>query len=145
MSVGKICSRVIATASPHETIRTAAQRMAAYDVGTLVVLEGGPQGRAVGMVTDRDIAIRCVAKKLDPDQERVSEVMTTPVQTVDEHTPIGEAVARMANAGTRRLIVTADVEGVVGVLSMDDVLGLVVEQTAAIGRLLERQKPLIPA
>jgi CBS domain-containing protein len=97
------------------------------------------------MLTDRDITIRCVAKNLDPDKAPVSEVMTTPVQTVDEHTPIGEAVTRMANAGTRRLLVTGGVEGVVGVLSMDDVLGLVVEQTGAIGRLLERQKPLIPA
>lgn len=115
MSAGRICTRVIATASPTESIRAAAERMAMYDVGSLVVLDGGRRGRAVGMVTDRDIVLRCVAKNIDPDQGRVSQVMTTPVQTVDRYTSIAEAVSQMANAGTRRLLVTGDAEGVVGV------------------------------
>lgn len=145
MSVGRICSRVIATASPDETIRAAALRMAEYDVGTLVILDVDRRSRPIGVVTDRDIAIRCVAAKRDPDQTRVSDIMTTPAQAVNEHTPIEEAVTRMANAATRRLVVTGDGDAIVGVLSLDDVIDLVVEETAAIGRLLERQRPHIPA
>lgn len=145
MSVGRICSRVIATASPDETIRAATLRMAEYDVGTLVILDVDRRSRPIGVVTDRDIAIRCVAAKRDPDQTRVSDIMTTPAQAVNEHTPIEEAVTRMANAATRRLVVTGDGDAIVGVLSLDDVIDLVVEETAAIGRLLERQRPHIPA
>lgn len=145
MSAGKICSRVIATASPDETIRVAARRMAEFDVGTLVILGIGGQRRAIGVVTDRDIAIRCVAAKLDPDQTRVSDVMTTPVQCVSEHTPIEEAISQMASGATRRLVVTGDGDRVVGILSLDDVLDLLIEETGSIGRLLEKQRPHIPA
>ncbi len=145
MSAGKICSRVIATASPDETIRVAARRMAEFDVGTLVILGIDGQKRAVGVVTDRDMAIRCVARKLDPDQTRVSDIMTTPVQSVSEHTPIEEAISQMASGATRRLVVTGDGDRVVGILSLDDILDLLIEETGPIGRLLEKQRPHIPA
>ncbi len=144
MSAGRICSRVIATAAPDESIRAAARRMAEYDVGTLVVLEGDGGSRAIGVVTDRDIAIRCVARKLDPDQTRVSALMTAPAQSVSEHATIEDAISRMASAGTRRVVVTGDGDRVVGILSLDDVLDLLIEETGAIGRLLEKQKPRIP-
>ena len=144
MSAGRICSRVIATASPHESIRAVARRMAEYDVGTLVVLEGDGASRAIGVLTDRDIAVRCVARNLEPDQTLVSDIMTTPVQSVSEHTPIEDAISRMASAATRRLVVTGDGDRVVGILSLDDVLDLLIEETGAIGRLLEKQKPRIP-
>ena len=145
MSAGRICSRVVATATPDESVRAAARRMAEFDVGSLVVLDVNGGRRPVGIVTDRDVAIRCVAALREPDRTRVSEVMTTPVQSVAAHTPIEDAMKRMAMAATRRLVVTGDGDALVGVLSLDDVLDLFVEETGAIGRLLERQKPHIPA
>lgn len=145
MSAGRICSRVVATATPDESVRAAGRRMAEYDVGTLVVVDVNGGGRPIGMVTDRDIAIRCVAAQRDPDRTRVSEIMTTPVQAVTAHTSIEDAMKRMANAATRRLVVTGEGDTLVGVLSLDDVLDLFVEETTAMGRLLERQKPHIPA
>jgi len=93
MSVGRICSRVVATASGSETIRMAARRMADHDVGTLVVVGNSHPMPATGIVTDRDLAIRCIAGRLDPDETAISEVMTSPVHTVDEHTPMEDAVA----------------------------------------------------
>lgn len=142
MSVGRICSRVVATASGSETIRMAARRMADHDVGTLVVVGNGP---TTGIVTDRDLAIRCIAGRLDPDETPISEVMTSPVHSVDEHTPMEDAVAIMARAGTRRLVVLGEDNRVVGLLSLDDVLDVLVDEAGAIGRLLEQQKPRIPA
>jgi len=56
-----------------------------------------------------------------------------------------DALAIMARAGTRRLVVLGEGNRVVGLLSLDDVLDVLVEETAAIGRLLEQQKPRIPA
>lgn len=145
MSVGRICSRVVATASGSETIRTAARRMADHEVGTLVVVGNGDSRGATGIVTDRDLAIRCIAGRLDPDETAISEVMTSPVHSVDEHTPMEEAVAVLARVGTRRLVVMGEGNRVVGLLSLDDVLQVLVEETGAIGRLLEQQKPRIPA
>jgi CBS domain-containing protein len=145
MTAGTICSRVVATASPTESVRAAAQRMAENEVGTLVVIAGDGPGRALGIVTDRDIAVRCVAKNADPDKTVISKVMTAPVQSVDEHTPVEEAVSRMAVSATRRLVVTGAGQRAVGILSLDDVLDVLAEEAGSIARLLEKQKPHVRA
>lgn len=145
MSAGRICSRIMATASPDESIRTAARRMAEFDVGTLVVLKENRGSRAVGVITDRDITVRCVAENLDADEARVSEVMTTPVHAIGDATSIEDALAKMAATGTRRLIVTGEGDRVAGILSLDDVLDRLVAEATAIGRLLEKQQPRVPA
>jgi CBS domain-containing protein len=119
--------------------------MADHEVGTLVVVGAGHPRQAVGIVTDRDIALRCVAGRFDPGETPISELMSTPVHSVDEHTPVEDAVARMADLGIRRLVVTGEENSVVGILSLDDILELIIEETRAVGRLLEQQKPRIPA
>lgn len=143
MSVGRICSRVVVLASPSESIRAAARRMAENDVGSIVAIESN--GTAIGVLTDRDIAIRCVAANVDPDKTPISKVMTTPVQSVYEHTPIEEAVSRMAVAATRRLVVTGEEGKLIGILSLDDVLDQLIGEVGSIGRLLTKQQPHITA
>jgi CBS domain-containing protein len=145
MSAGRICSRIMATASPDESIRAAARRMAEYDVGTLVVLKESRGSRAVGLITDRDITIRCVAESRNPDDALVSELMTTPVHSVSDDTPVEDALAKMADVGTRRLIVTGEGGRVAGILTLDDVFDLLTRETAAIKRLLSKQQPKVPA
>jgi|SRR6185437_15762603 signal-transduction protein with cAMP-binding, CBS, and nucleotidyltransferase domain len=145
MVAGTLCRRKIATASPEETIRAAASRMEEDDVGTLVVVEPTNASRAVGIVTDRDLTIRSVAHGLSPERTSVSQVMSSPVHTVDENAPLEYALSEMAAASTRRLVVTATgTDGrVVGILSLDDLLGLMCEQAGALGTLLQKQRPLI--
>ena len=145
MTAGKLCSRILASASPDESVLTAARRMTEYDVGTLIVLKEERGTRAVGILTDRDIVVRCVAEQLDPHQTSVSNVMTTPVFTVRDETPIHEALAKMAAAGTRRLVVTAEGDRVAGILTLDDILGDMAWETTAIGKLLQKQQPQVPA
>ena len=144
MNAGELCTRVIVSAAPEESIRAVARRMLEYDVGTIVILDGTASGRAVGLVTDRDIAVRCVAKRVDPDERPVSEIMTQPVRKVAATTPIEDALAQMAGAATRRLVVTDERGLPVGILSLDDVLDGLVKEARAIGRLLEKQEPSIP-
>ena len=145
MSAGRICSRVFATAFPGETVRAAARRMREHGVGSLVVVEPGATAEARGMITDRDITLRCIAAGLDPESTTVAEVMTAPVTTVDEDTPIEAAAEEMARAGTRRLVVTGPGRKAVGILALDDLLDLVVEELGPIARLLEKQRPHVPA
>lgn len=142
MSVGRICTRVVATAAPEETVREVARRMNEHDVGTLVVV-GGPGEAPLGIVTDRDLVLRCLATNRDPDQTPLRDVMTVPVQAVDEHTPIEQAMTRMAHAGVRRLVVTGPGGALAGLLSLDDVLELVVDEVAIIGQLLAKQAPTL--
>jgi CBS domain-containing protein len=143
MVVGTLCRRKIATASPDETLRAAARHMEEDDVGTLVVMGRYGPDRAVGMLTDRDLALRCVAHGLNADSTLVSEVMSSPVHTIDENAPIEFALTEMATATTRRLVVTSKGDHVVGILSLDDLLGLLCEQAAMLATLLQKQRPLI--
>ena len=145
MSAGTVCSRLVVIASPAETVRAAARRMAEHGVGTIVVLEGDGSSRAVGILTDRDVAVRRVAGGLDPDTTPVGKVMTSPVEFVDEHTPIEEAVAAMARGATRRLVVTDQDFRTVGILTLDDVLDDMIGEARSIGRLLEKQRPHVLA
>jgi CBS domain-containing protein len=135
----------VVTVRPDETVRDAARRMAENEVGSLVVVAVDGTTRAVGMITDRDVAIRCVAGRRHPDETLVSEIMSTPVQSVDEDTPIEEAVSHMAGAGTRRLVVTGAGQEAVGILSVDDILDLLIGETTEIGRLLSKQSPHLRA
>jgi CBS domain-containing protein len=139
MSAGKICVRTVHVASPDESVREAARRMREADVGTLIVVDD--KRNPMGIVTDRDVALRCVAEDRDPDATRVASVMTAPVLCVSESTPIEEALRRMAGIAARRLAVTDQAGQLVGILSLDDVMELLVEEVEAIGRLLERRHP----
>lgn len=145
MSTGTVCSRIVATASADETVRTAARRMLKHDVGTLVVLDTVDGMQPIGILTDRDIAMRCVASDIAPDEVTIREIMTQPVHSADEHMPVEEAMARMARHGIRRLVVTGENGRLVGVLSLDDVIETQATQAAAIAQILARQQPRIPA
>lgn len=144
MSAGRICTRTVVTAIPDETVQLAARRMANSQVGTLVVVEPGPAKRPVGVLTDRDIAVRCVAEGLEPARTAISVVMSKPVESIDEDTPVEETLERMVRANTRRLVVRDLHGGLVGVISLDDILELLTEEASALARLLDRQSPHVP-
>jgi len=136
MSVGRICTRSVSIGSAGESVAQGARRMGEAEVGTLVVLD--EKQRPVGLLTDRDIVVRVVAKDLDPGSTPIGEVMSRPVLAVHEKMPIEDGLARMAAAPTRRLVVTSDEGRLVGVLALDDVLELLAEEAQSIGRLLRR-------
>src|SRR3990172_5222783 len=143
MTIRKTMSEVVATASPQETIRAAAARMAANELGSLVVVQPGDGGKPVGILTDRDVMTRCVATGVDPDAGLVLSIMSQPVHCITEHAPIDEALGRMAKFGTRRLVVVNDAGTVVGVLSLDDILLELAEEAGQIEALLAKQHPLV--
>jgi CBS domain-containing protein len=128
---------VIHTADPEETVRAAAARMDREEVGTLVVVDDAL--RPTGIVTDRDVAVRCVGKGLDPDRTSVAEIMSMPVSSVYEDTPIESALRMMAGSRARRSVVVNRAGALVGVLALDDVLELLAEEAEAIGDLVRVQ------
>lgn len=136
MSVGRICSRIVVVASPSETVTTVARRMEENDVGTVVVVS--ETAKPLGIVTDRDVTLRCVAQELDPNVTPVSAIMTRQVETVDESASIEKGLRVMAAAGTRRLVVTGELGVLQGVLALDDVLELLAEEAESIGGLLRK-------
>lgn len=139
MTAGRICVRSVQTAAPDETVRQAARRMAQARVGSLVVV--GPDQRPLGILTDRDLVLRCVADERNPDETQVGEVMTAPVDRVHESTPIETALSRMEGVDSRRLVVVDDEDRLAGLLALDDVLELLAEEAATIGRLVGEHLP----
>jgi len=143
MSVGRICTRVVATAVAEESVWDVARRMEEHNVGTVVVTS--PTGEPLAIVTDRDVVVRCVARSLDPKHTPVSVIMTRGVRTVDEATPIEQALRTMAQVRARRLVVTGEQGKLAGILSVDDVILLLGEEAASVGLVLAEASPeLVP-
>lgn len=131
--------RSVQVAWPEETVRAVATRMAGSGVGTVIVV--GEDRKPVGILTDRDIALRCVAQHRDPDSTDVGSVMSVPVTCVHETTPIETALSRMAGVHARRLAVVDDDEQLLGIVALDDVLDLLAEELGSVGKLLRQRTP----
>jgi CBS domain-containing protein len=130
--VGDVMTTRPRSVTPDTPVSQVAELMAAEDVGAIPVVEGD---RLVGMVTDRDIVVRAVAKGKDPRGMPVAEVSTRELVTVDPDDDLSDALQLMAEHQVRRLPVVADENRLVGVISQADV-ALVSKEKAA-GEMLE--------
>ena len=102
------------------SVREAARLMEGDDIGSLPVVEMDGAARLIGVLTDRDIALRVVAAGLDPEKTPVGDVASRDVVTVAPDDDLDDALTRMAEAQVRRLpVVTGDRE-LVGILSQAD-------------------------
>jgi CBS domain-containing protein len=116
MRVADCMSPKVWTIRPSETLRAAANKMLDHDVGALPVTEGE---RLVGMITDRDIAVRAVARGLGPDAF-VQDVMSLePVHCAGDHEVEG-AAGVMREHKVRRLPVLDAERRVVGIITTGD-------------------------
>ncbi len=139
MSVGRICVREVDTAEPLESVQVVAERMHSRNVGTLVVLD--EDKKPIGLVTDRDLTIKVLARGLDGQEMKVQQVMTKSLKTVREEASIEAALTLMRSGLIRRLPVVDESGALVGLLSLDDVLDLLAEEFGEIGKLLRREAP----
>ena len=139
MSVGRICVREVDTATPDETVTVAAERMHQHAVGMLVVVNNS--NRIVGIVTDRDLVSRVLAKGRSPAETRVRDVMTVNPTTISEWTQIEPALSIMRTGRFRRVPVVDHESKLVGLITLDDILMLLSDEFAEIGRLLKRETP----
>ena len=139
MTAGRICNREVDFAEPEETVQSAATRMHDRNIGTLIVLNKDKQ--PVGMLTDRDLAVRVVREARDATQTTVADVMTPCPQTVGEETPIEQALSLMRAGIFRRVPVVNSQGRLVGILSLDDVLDLLCEEFGIIRGLLSSESP----
>ena len=116
MRVAEVMTRDVRLIEPNQTIRDAARLMAEMDAGIMPVSEGD---RLVGMITDRDIAVRAVAQGRGPDTA-VREVMTDEVKYCFEDEDTAAVERNMAEIQVRRLLVLTRDKRLVGILSLGD-------------------------
>jgi CBS domain-containing protein len=131
MKVSEVMTKDIETVRPDQQARDAARFMLQADTGSIPVTEGE---RLVGMITDRDIAVRGVALGYGPET-LVSELMSSGVVSAHADEPVEEAARKMSEAQVRRLPVIDEQERLVGIVSLGDLARETDEQTA--GHALE--------
>jgi len=118
MQIADVMSRDVRLVSPDETVQSAARMMEREDIGFLPV---GENDRIVGMITDRDIAMRAVAEGKDPKKTKVREVMTERVIYCMDDTDVEEAAQNMAEMRVRRMPIVDHEKRLVGVVSIGDI------------------------
>lgn len=123
MSIGTICTRDVVMVDVTKTLKHAAPLMREHHVGALLVFAQTEEGpRAVGLVTDRDLAIEAMARGLGGDEVKVGQVVSGPPVTVHETASLDEAIEAMQGEGVRRLLVTTAEARLAGIVSLDDLL-----------------------
>jgi len=115
--ISDVMTRDVHIASPSQTIREAADEMLRADIGSLPV---GENDRLVGMITDRDIVLRAVAKGRDP-KTTVRDVMTDRIQYCFEDDDVVGVAENMANLRVRRLPVLNHDKRLVGIVALSNV------------------------
>ncbi len=115
--VADVMSKNVKLASPEDTVQQAARVMSEQDTGVLPV---GENDRLVGMVTDRDLAVRAVAQGKDPSKTKLREVMSGEPRYVFEDEPVEKAAASMAEQQVQRMPVLNREKRLVGIVSVGD-------------------------
>jgi len=115
--VRDVMTRNPETVSSRDSIRDAARIMKDRDTGVVPVVD---DKKVVGLVTDRDIVVRCIAEGRDVSGATVGDVMTKTVRSVKEDAPVDEVMQLMSNAQIRRVPVVDKNDVIVGIVSVAD-------------------------
>ena len=136
MTIGTICNREVITVQRDATVLHAAVLMRQYHVGDVVVIENRKNKTVpIGIVTDRDIVVELVATELDCNVITVGDIIITKLIVVKDSAGVFEAIQLMVNKGVRRLPVVDDDGGLVGIITLDDLLLLLSKELATLTKL----------
>lgn len=124
MLVRDVMSSPVITMDENEASNKAAVSMDMNDVGALIVTNKA--GKSIGIITERDLVIRVLAKNIKPDTVKAKEIMTTPLVTIEPEATISDAARRMTRLDIRRLGVIYK-GNLLGIISSKDILGVMPE------------------
>ncbi len=141
MPVGEICSREVVIAERGLSVVEGARLMRTHHVGDLVVVEAqGGRTVPVGIVTDRDVVVEVVAAGVNPEALTVGDIMAAGVATVRESEGLYETLRYMRDKGVRRMPVVDREGALVGILTLDDLLGLLAEEMTELAKLVSHER-----
>jgi CBS domain-containing protein len=127
MKVSEVMTRDVQTVRPDQPVQEAASFMLIADAGSIPVTQGD---RLIGMITDRDIAVRGIAKGFGPDTP-VRDLMTNDLVIVRIDDDVEDAATKMSEAQVRRLPVIDEDERLCGIVSLGDLSRETDEETAS--------------
>ncbi len=106
---------------PNDTVSKVAQLMKSKDFGSVPIVENEQTKKLVGIVTDRDLALKLVAEGRDPKSTKAEEVMTRKVVTCRAEDDLQKALDAMSEHQLRRIPVVDNNNGIVGIIAQADV------------------------
>ena len=141
MTIGEFCNREVIIINRDDSVLEAAKLMRQYHVGDVVVVEQRDDKRVpVGILTDRDIVVELVASEVDPSSISVGDAMSDELLTANENEQLTELVEKMRGKGVRRVPVVDANEGLVGIVTIDDLIDLLAEQLNSLVGLVQREQ-----
>lgn len=142
MNIGSICKRNTVTIDQDMSLQMAAQRMRDEHVGALIVTRTPPQGAAaaVGVVTDRDLAIEVLARGSDGANVSVGSLVSGRLVAVRFDATLSDGIAAMESEGVRRLLVAGAKRELIGVISIDDLIEALASDMARLAQSLRKAR-----
>jgi signal-transduction protein with cAMP-binding, CBS, and nucleotidyltransferase domain len=132
----------VVSVSPDISATDVARIMEQKNVGSVVVVDA--DGRPTGIVTDRDIIVRIIAKEHHPGDVKAREIMTENPITFTEGMQVTDAMEQMMNKGIRRMPIVDRNGKLTGIVTQDDIIRLLGEEISYIARNIEKQSPPLP-
>lgn len=140
-TVSDLAIHEVVTTARSTPLNAAARLMRDRHVGCLVVVDDLPEGRiTVGLLTDRDIVTAVVAKDVESTLLRVGEVMSEDVTTIGAHASLHHAITLMRHRNVRRMPVVDERGFLTGLLSIDDLFGLLAGELQSLAEVLTQQR-----
>jgi CBS domain-containing protein len=141
MSIAKISTKQVVTIGPNASVRDAAKQMRDFHVGDVVVVdERDGKSVPVGILTDRDIVVSTTAFGLEPQMVSVGDVMSTTLVCARLTDSVWHILSIMKEHGVKRLPLVNEVGELTGIVSSDDVIGLLGAELTEIGKIQEKQR-----
>jgi CBS domain-containing protein len=119
-----VMSSPVVTVDETETTNNIAIKMSNEKLGAVIIIN--KEKKPIGIITERDLVVRVIAKNNKPDQVKAKEIMTTPLITVEPDTPITDAARKMNRLNIRRLGIMYK-DDLIGIISDKDLLGVMPE------------------
>lgn len=143
MPISELCNRQVVVVPRSSTVQEAAQLMRQHHVGNLVVVEKRDGANVpVGVVTDRDLVMEVMAPDLNQKAITVGDIVAPKVVSVKDNTGMFEAIQYMRAQGVRRLPVVDNKGGLVGILTLDDVLELISEELGELVKVVRHEQKI---
>jgi CBS domain-containing protein len=141
MLIGEICTREVVQCDPATSAQELAQMMRSSHVGDIVVVDQ-PNGKrvAVGIVTDRDLAVQVMAAERDPLTTTARDIMGPELVTAGERNDVHETAELMRFKGVRRIPVVDEDGGLLGIVTLDDLLAVIGDELTLLGRIFARER-----
>ena len=122
MKASEIMTANPRTVTPDTQLPEVARLMQSEDVGIVPVVDGAGSRQLLGVVTDRDIALRVVGEGRDPNSVRVSDVMSTNLRTAKESDSVDDVMSLMGEQQVRRIPIVDERGALVGIVAQADVV-----------------------